>query len=351
MSAKIKPTLVDRAAGIKIKILAALWDICDARHMSPAELAKATGATLADIEAVAAGTGPVKPLIDAMHAHQLDFSNLVDGDYLAQRLAKGRAAMGLSVTEAAEEADISTAAINDLENGAGELANLFPLLAIIAPRVGCRKTKLRSWGKRDTFDSDTRVTPPEFLNAIYQGFGPIDVDPCGHEKSLVIAADRIMLSDGRDGLNEDWRGGVVFVNPPFSSQVKWLEYSHNQWAKGNAKTILCLVPVRTCNNLFHHSLYKDTDFFMIKGRLRFGDVDGRWESTKFSLMVVMFGATRQQKAAFSNLVEGKWGRFFELAELSLAEPVSVMGHGSVRTMSCVAAYKGYAVHCGAVGSN
>jgi hypothetical protein len=114
---------------------------------------------------------------------------------------------------------------------------------------------------------------------------------------------------------------------------------------------VCLVPVRTCNNLFHSLLYKDADFFMTKGRPQFGNVHGKWEATKFSLMVVMFGATRQQKVAFGELVDGKWGRFSELSASAVAEPVSFMGLGSVRTMSCVAAYKDYTVHCGAVGSD
>lgn len=346
MSTKIKLTVVDRAAAIESKVMTSIAQARVALNWSEADLAKAAGLTKAAVKAMAAGQGPVQPLLAAMNLLRLELSALVDGDYLAQRLISTRVSKGLSVDNIAMKTKLPIAAIGDLEDGAGELADLFLVLAIIAPRVGCLKK--RGWGKRDNIDSDTRVTSPEILEAIQMSFGDIDVDPCGNEMSPVVAADRIMLSDGRDGLLEQWKGRLVFVNPPFSKQLDWLERARDQWAKGNAQTVLCLVPVKTCNNFFHSSLYSEADFFMIKGRPRFGDVNGKWEATKFSLMFVIFGATYRQKMLLANLIEGKWASFFDLAPLTLTRmPTATCVRPGI-DYSCVSSLARWKPQCGPV---
>ncbi len=54
------------------------------------------------------------------------------------------------------------------------------------------------------------------MEGIYAAFGEVDIDPCGHVLSPVVARRRIILSEGGDGLVEDWSGRLAFVNPPFS---------------------------------------------------------------------------------------------------------------------------------------
>lgn len=346
MSGKIKATVVDRANAIAHKVITKFEATLDASNWSQADLAKAAGITLADVEVLLAGQGRVQPWFAATNTLRLELSTLAEGDYLAQQLLNTRDGKGLSVGEIADKTGLSIATIQDLENGVGNLRDLFLLLAVIAPRAGCRKAK-KGFGKRDKVDSDSRFTSPEFMNAFDIAFGDIDVDPCGHTMSPVVAADRIMLSEGRDGLREDWRGRVVFVNPPFSAQLDFLERAHDQWASGNAQIVVCLVPAKTCNNFFHSTLYRDADFYMIKGRPRFGDANEKWEGTKYSLMVVMFGATYRQKALFAELVEGKWGRFFDTKPVVQHWVFDGVGDSSVNMMSCASSRSVVAVHCGA----
>lgn len=344
MSGKIKATIVDRANTIARKVMTKVEIALDASNWSQADLAKAAGITLADVEILLAGQGGVQPWFAAMNALRLELSTLAEGDYLAQQLLTTRDARGLSTEEVADKTGLTIATIQDLEDGVGNLCDLFSLLAVIAPRAGCRKAK-KGFGKRDKVDSDTRFTSPEFLNAFHIAFGDIDVDPCGHALSPVVAADRIMLSEGRDGMLEEWRGRVVFVNPPFSKQVDWLERARDQWASGNAQIVVCLVPVKTCNNFFHSTLYRDADFYMIKGRPRFCDANGKWEGTKYSLMVVMFGATFRQKALFASLVEGKWARFFDSRPIVTPSVFDGIGNNSINAMSCASSRSAVTVRC------
>ena len=141
---------------------------------------------------------------------------------------------------------------------------------------------------------------------IYAVFGEVDLDPCAHLLSPFVAQRRILLSEGGDGLTEDWSGRLVFVNPPFSELLSWLRRAHGQWRAGRVETVVCLIPVRTDSAWFHDTLSADADIYLLKGRVRFLDPRGGRQQTPFSLMVLTLGATSDQKDRYADLVPGFW---------------------------------------------
>lgn len=143
---------------------------------------------------------------------------------------------------------------------------------------------------------------------IYAAFGDIDLDPCAHLLSPVISRRRILLSEGGDGLRDEWSGRLAYVNPPFSAFLKWLRRAHDQWQAGKVDTVLCLGPVRTDSTWFHETLSQDADIYLLQGRVRFLDIYGNGQYTPFSLMLVMFGASVEQRTLYSALVPGFWLR-------------------------------------------
>lgn len=144
------------------------------------------------------------------------------------------------------------------------------------------------------------------MEKIYAVFGAIDLDPCGHELSPVIARRRITMQEGGDGLAEPWSGSVVYVNPPYSKLLVWLQRAHEQWLAANAQTVVCLVPVRTDSAWFHDVLSNDADIYFLRGRVRFLDARGKGQQTPFSLMLVILGAKPEQKARLTETVPGYW---------------------------------------------
>ena len=259
--------------------------------------------------ALEVGKGSVSTLVVAMNAFNLYLSGLARGECLARRLFNRRKAGKLSVDEVAEKTGLSVAVITDLERGNGELCDLFQLIAYIVPKADCLAKTPGSWTGPPKDDSDTRFTSASFMQAVYAAFGPVDLDPCAHPLSPVIAARRITYGEGGDGLREPWSGDIVFVNPPFSGKVKWIERAHEHWSNGSVRTLICLVPMTMCYNFFHETLFKDADFFAIKGRPRFGEANGKWTSTKYSMLVIALGTTALQRAQFARLVKGLWFRF------------------------------------------
>lgn len=155
-------------------------------------------------------------------------------------------------------------------------------------------------------ESDNRFTSPQFIRAIERSFGRIDFDPCWHAASAVRPRAYLDVRRGDDGLRDAWSGGVAFVNPPWSNQKKWIERAHDQWRCGNVATVVCLVPAKTDTRLFHHVLSEDADVYFIEGRPHFFKEDGQSEATMVSAMVVMFGATPEQKRRFAQRVPGSW---------------------------------------------
>jgi len=225
---------------------------------------------------------------------------------LAEQLRAQRNRRSMSLREAAVKTALSPTTIAGLERGSGSVASLLRLLAVIAPKARRRAPERSYWGQGDKDDRDSRFTPPDFMASIYAAFGEIDLDPCGHLLSPVSARRRILLSEGGDGLVDDWSGRVAFVNPPFSQLLRWLRQAHDQWSAGKVETVVCLVPVRTDSTWFHDTLSADADIYLLRGRVRFLDVRGKGQHTPFSLMVLTLGATARQKERYAELVPGFW---------------------------------------------
>ena len=258
------------------------------------------------VKRLEAGVGSVPLLVEAMAALDFQLIGVGPGRTLGDQLRERRQKKGLSLLTVAKRTGLSRATIASLECGRGSVRSFLRLLAVIAPRARRRAPERAYWGAGDKFDRDSRFTPHDFMEHIYTAFGKIDLDHCAHALSPVIARRRIMLSEGGDGLIDDWSGRLAFMNPPFSSLLIWLKRAYDQWQTGNIETVVCLVPVRSDSAWFHQTLSPDADIYLLQGRVRFLDIQGKGQPTPFSLMVVALRASEEQKERFASLMPGFW---------------------------------------------
>lgn len=290
-------------------------------------LAGRIGVDAQTIKRLEQGVGSVGTLIAVMAALDFRLTGLGPGRTLPDQLQACRQKRSMSLEDAAARAGLSRGTVATLERGGGSVASLLRLLAALAPQARRRAKERAYWGQGDKDDRDSRFTPADFMENIYAAFGEVDLDPCGNLLSPVVARRRILLSEGQDGLAEDWSGKLAFVNPPYSELLRWLRRAHDQWRAGNVQTVVCLVPVRTDSAWFHDTLSADADIYLLQGRVRFLDLRGKGQHTPFSLMVLTLGATREAKARYSDLVAGFW-----LARIaSLTEAPSSSGAASARS--------------------
>ncbi|WP_294328596.1 DNA N-6-adenine-methyltransferase, partial [uncultured Sphingomonas sp.] len=226
-------------------LIAELIEARRSSGVSQSTLAARIGVPLQKIKRLERGVGSVDTLIAVMTALDFRLTGLGPGDSLSEKLRANRLRRGWTLEKAASRARISRTTLASLERGGGSVASLLRLLTVLAPRARRRAMERAHWGEGDKADRDVRFTPPEFLAKIYDAFGTIDLDPCGHALSPVVAKCRILLEEGGDGFVDDWSGRLAFVNPPFSETQLWLKRAHQQWSCGNVGSVVCLVPVRT----------------------------------------------------------------------------------------------------------
>jgi len=274
--------------------------------LSQRALAERIGLDAQVIKRLERGIGSMATLISVKDSISFQLNGLGPGRTLPEQLRNRRHKRGWSLDKAAERSGLSKATISNLERGGGSVASFMRLLAVLAPKARQRAPERAYWGQGDKEDRDSRFTPPDFMDGIYQAFGEVDLDPCANALSPVVARRRIMLSEGGDGLVDVWSGRLAFVNPPFSALLRWLRRAYDQWVAGNVETVVCLIPVRTDSAWFHETLSPVADLYLLRGRVRFLNAQGKGQHTPFSLMVATLGATAEQKARYAALVPGDW---------------------------------------------
>ncbi|MGA1809468.1 DNA N-6-adenine-methyltransferase [Sphingobium sp. WW5] len=290
-----------------------IQDLAAARREKGLSQTQLAGLVDADRQAIArleGGVGPVHLLLRVMTALHYHVSGLARGSTLPDQMRNRRNVMSLSVDELARRAGISPTTLITLENGRGTIAPLTKVMAVIqTSRTERRKPNLTPYLPAVVGERDSRFTPAEFVSILEMVWGRIDLDPCGHVDSPVRAVRKILLSDGGDGLRDEWSGRFVYVNPPFSSMTSWLRRADMMWSSGSIEKVVALVPARTDSAYFHDRIAKVCDIGFLRGRMQFARASGRSDKASrvpFPLMVCVWGATPEEIQAFDRLSPCQW---------------------------------------------
>lgn len=112
-------------------------------------------------------------------------------------------------------------------------------------------------------------TPAIVLDAVRR-LGPIELDPCSNEGSIVGATT---TCDGAiDGLALDWAAtagdGIVYVNPPYGRAIgAWTAKCADEERAG--AEIVALLPARTDTAWWHRDVMTARSICLWRGRLTF----------------------------------------------------------------------------------
>jgi DNA-binding XRE family transcriptional regulator len=283
-------------------------ELAEARRgkgLTQSTLAKIVNTDEQGIYRLEAGVGSFSLLLRIMAALDFHIIGLARGMTLAEQFGNRRRAMMLSKAEAARRAGIMVNTVTALEAGQGSVASALKLLTVL----GTRRMKR----KKPTFtivtplaagEKDKRFTPIELLNILEQVWGPISLDPCGHAQSPVKAGRRILLSEGGDGLRDEWQGDFVYCNPPFSAATAWLKRAAEMYDAGKVGVVATLIPAKVDSVYFQTELAPRCDTIFLRGRLQFGRVAGEEDKATrapFPAMLVVLGATKTEIEQFMDL--------------------------------------------------
>jgi len=115
--------------------------------------------------------------------------------------------------------------------------------------------------------TDEWATPQWLFDALHREFA-FTLDPCATRENAKCAR---FFTREDDGLAQDWRGEVVFMNPPYGAAIgRWMQKAFES-ADGGA-TVVCLVPART-DTAWWHRYAMTGEVRLLRGRLKFGNAN------------------------------------------------------------------------------
>ena len=124
-------------------------------------------------------------------------------------------------------------------------------------------------------------TPQAFYDKLDRQFN-FTLDPCATAENTKCTK---YYTKEDDGLAQDWKGHVVFVNPPYGRDIgTWLKKGYEESQKHNTIVVM-LIPSRTDTKWWHDYVMKAKEVHLVRGRLKFGNSDN---SAPFPSAVVLF---------------------------------------------------------------
>jgi len=128
--------------------------------------------------------------------------------------------------------------------------------------------------------SDEWGTPTDFFNKLDVVYN-FTLDPCATAEN---AKCKKFYTIEENGLEKDWEGETVFVNPPYSKIKDWVIKAHTEGQKLNT-TVVMLIPSRTDTRWWHQYCMNADKILFVKGRLKF---EGGEHSAPFPSAVIIF---------------------------------------------------------------
>jgi site-specific DNA-methyltransferase (adenine-specific) len=109
-------------------------------------------------------------------------------------------------------------------------------------------------------------TPDVLYRTLDDHYG-FNLDPCA---TIGNAKCSKYFTKEDNGLEQDWGGHTVFMNPPYGKkeQSKWIIKAYNESLK-DGTTVVCLIPARTDTKVWHEYCMKAKNIVFFKGRIKF----------------------------------------------------------------------------------
>ena len=138
--------------------------------------------------------------------------------------------------------------------------------------------------------SDEWYTPPALVSALAKRYakGAFALDAAATASSAKASKH---YDAATDALAQDWvadagAGGVVWLNPPYSSVSAFFAKAAATARQGT--TVVCLVPARVDTAWWHDHALTAAEVWFVRGRVTFTRPDGTGAPAPFPSAVVVF---------------------------------------------------------------
>lgn len=127
------------------------------------------------------------------------------------------------------------------------------------------------------------ATPPELFDALDSEFR-FTLDPCATPENAKCAK---FYTEAQNGLEQDWTGERVFMNPPYGREI----YAWTRKAREANTLVVGLLPASTDLAWWHEDVVGHAEVRYIRGRVRFITGGPYRASGFFASVVVIWPAT------------------------------------------------------------
>jgi hypothetical protein len=143
-------------------------------------------------------------------------------------------------------------------------------------------------------ESKEWYTPADFLKAVRDVLGEIDLDPASSESANQIVGANRFFDRQANGLAQAWTADTVYCNPPYGDEIRaFVEKAIAELERGSYSAGILLVPARTDTAWF--GLLREYPRCFLTGRLKFwNSADASVTSAPFPSVAFFLGqdATR-----------------------------------------------------------
>lgn len=281
------------------------------RRLTQFELAEKASLSVPTLRLLESGKGNLSSWQKTLSALSLTIEgrNLPPGEAIGHRIVALRKRRHLSQRKLAELARMTQPTVISLEKRSqGRLAMLDSVLTVLGSGHYLAEPGVRKDFYSHTGNSSTGMnwqTPIKLLEAIYEAFGIIDLDPCSPTTNRASAPVKasVHYTEADDGLSLPWHG-TVFLNPPYGRGLAaWVAKAKAEVLCGNARTVVALVPARTDTRYWHEHVAGSATVFFLRGRLRFGAADA---AAPFPSALALWGAAAHQVTALEKSLPDAW---------------------------------------------
>ena len=129
---------------------------------------------------------------------------------------------------------------------------------------------------------DDWETPQALYDKLDTEFG-FTVDVCATQRN---AKCQRFFSPEQDGLLQDWRGEIVWCNPPYSTRLQdaFVRKAYES-TRDPGTTVVALLPARTDTKRFHQYILDKAEIRFLPGRITFV---GAGSTAPFPSMIVVW---------------------------------------------------------------
>lgn len=125
-------------------------------------------------------------------------------------------------------------------------------------------------------------TPPELFARLDAEFH-FTLDPCSTDENALCPKH---YTEAQNGLEQDWRGERVFMNPPYGAEVGAWTRKAAQESSHKGVLVVGLLPASTDLAWWHDNVIDKAEVRFIRGRVRFL-TDGAYRASGFFASVIV----------------------------------------------------------------